>query len=59
LFGKPKEKERLGRPKHGWEDNMKMDLHTVGWRNMDWIDLAEDGDGWRALVNAEINLRVP
>jgi len=49
----------LGRPKHGWEDNIKMDLHTVGWRNMDWIDLAQDRDGWRALVNAEMSLRVP
>ena len=38
---------------------MKMDLHKVGWGSMDWIDLAHDRDGWRALVNAEMNLRVP
>ena len=59
LVGEPEGKGPLGRPRHGWEDNIKMDLHTVGWRNMDWIDLAQDRDGWRALVNAEMSLRVP
>jgi hypothetical protein len=43
----------------GWEDNIKIDLREIGWDGMDWIDLAQDRDQWRALVNAVINLRVP
>jgi len=42
-----------------WENNMKMDLQDVGWVGMDWIDLAQDRNTWRALVNAVMNLRVP
>jgi hypothetical protein len=42
-----------------WEDNIKMDLQELGWGDMEWIDLAEDRDKWRALVNAVMNLRVP
>jgi hypothetical protein len=42
-----------------WEDNIKMDLQEVGWGGMDWIDLAQDRDRWRALVSAVMNLRVP
>jgi hypothetical protein len=42
-----------------WEYNIKMDLQEVGWGGVDWIDMAEDGDRWRALVNAVMNLRVP
>jgi hypothetical protein len=42
-----------------WEDNRKMDLREIGWGDMDWIDLAQDGDQWRAFVNMVINLRVP
>ena len=57
--GKPKEKRPLGRPRRRWKDNNKMDLQEVGCRGMDWINLAEGGDRWRALVNAVINLRVP
>jgi hypothetical protein len=59
LTGKPEGKRPLGRPRHEWEDNIKMDLHKVGWGSMEWIDLAQDRDGWRALVNAVMNLRVP
>jgi hypothetical protein len=45
------------RPRHRWEDNIKMDLGDVGWVGMSWIDLAEDRDMWRAVVNAVMNLR--
>jgi hypothetical protein len=59
LVGKPEERRPLGRPRCRWEDNIKMDLREVGWGCMDWINLAEDRDRWRALVNAVMNLRVP
>jgi len=49
----------LGRPRRGWQDNIKIDLKEVGRGNVDWIDVAEDRDRWRALVNAVMNLRVP
>jgi hypothetical protein len=42
-----------------WEDNIKMDLQEVRWEGVDWIDMAQDRDRWRALVNAVMNLRVP
>ena len=58
-MGKPEEKRPLVRPRHRWENNIKMDLQEVGCGGMDWIDLAQDRDGWRALVNAGMNLRVP
>jgi hypothetical protein len=47
----------LGRPRRGWEDNIKMDLQEVGWVGMDWIALAQDRDRWRALVNAVMEWR--
>jgi hypothetical protein len=59
LVGKPEGRRSLGRPRRRWEDNIKMDLREVGWGGMDWINLAQDRDGWRALVNAVMNLRVP
>jgi hypothetical protein len=48
----------LGRPRRRWEDNINIDLQEMGW-GMDWIELAQDRDRWRALVNAVMNLRVP
>jgi hypothetical protein len=59
LVGKPEGKRPLGRPRGRWEDNIKMDLQEVGYGGMDWIELAQDRDRWRALVNAVMNLRVP
>jgi len=57
--GKPEKKRPLGIPGHRWEDNIKMDLHEVGYRGMDWIELAQDRDRWWALVPAVMKLRVP
>jgi hypothetical protein len=59
LVGKPEEKKPLGRPRHSWEDTIKMDLQEVGCGSMDWINVAQDRDRWRALVNVVIYLRVP
>jgi len=59
LVGKPKERRPLGRPRHRWENNIRMDLREVGWGCVDWMELAQDRDRWRALVSAVMNLRVP
>jgi len=59
LVGKTEGKRLLGRPRRRWEDNIKMDLQEVGCGGMDWIELAEDRDTWRSLVNAVMNIRVP
>ena len=58
LVGKPEGKRPLGRPRRRWEENIKTDLQEVGCGGMDWIELAQDKDRWRALVNAVMNLRV-
>jgi hypothetical protein len=52
------QKGPLERPRRRWVDNIKMDLREIGWDGMDWIDLAQDRDQWKALVNAVMNLRV-
>jgi hypothetical protein len=57
--GKPERKIPLGRPRRRWVDNIKLDLRETGWDGIDWIDLAQDRDQWRALVNTVMNLRVP
>ena len=59
LVGKPEGKRPLGRPMRRWVDNIRMDLQEVGCGYMDWIGLAQDRDGWRRLVSAVMNLRVP
>jgi hypothetical protein len=59
LVGKPEEKRPLGIPRRRWMDNIKMKIGGIGWDGMDWIDLAQDRDQWRALVNTIMNLRVP
>jgi hypothetical protein len=59
LLGKPEGKRLLGRPRCRWEDNIGIDLREIVWGVMDWIDLAQDRDQWRALENTVMNLRVP
>ena len=58
-MGKPEGKRLLGRTRHRWEDNIKIDLQEVGCGGMDWIDLAQYRDRWQALVNVVMNLLVP
>ena len=59
LVGKPEGKRPLGRSMRRWEDNIRMDIKEVGCGSVDWIDLAQDMDRWRALVIAVMSLRVP
>ena len=59
LVGKPEGKRPLGRPRHRWEDNIKIDLQEVRGGCGDWMELAQDRDRWRALVSTVMNLRVP
>jgi hypothetical protein len=57
--GKPEGKRPLGRPRRRWVDNIIMDLGEIGWDGVVWMELAQDRDRWRALVNTVMNLRVP
>ena len=59
LVGKPEGKRTLGKPRRRWEDNIKMDLQEVGGCRGNWMELAQDRDGWRALVGTVRNFRVP
>jgi hypothetical protein len=58
MVGRPERRRPLGRPMYRWEDNIKMDLGEVGCGCVDWMELDQDRDRWRALVSAVINLRV-
>jgi len=59
LVGKPEGKKALRKHRRRWEDNIKIDLREVGYGGVDWIELAQDRDRWRALVNAVMNLWIP
>jgi hypothetical protein len=59
LVGKPEGKRPLGKPRRNWVNNIKMYLRKICWDGMDWIDLAQDRDQWRALVNTAMNFRFP
>jgi hypothetical protein len=59
LVGKPEGKRPLGKHRHRWEDNINMDIQEVGCGGMEWNELGQDTDRWRALVNAVMNRRVP
>ena len=57
--GTPTEKRSLGRPRRRWEDNIRMDLKEIGINTRNWVDSAQDGDYWRTLMNAALNLPIP
>jgi hypothetical protein len=57
LVERPEGRRPLGRGRHRWQDNIKIDLQEVGWESTDWIDLTQDTERWQAIVNAVMNLR--
>jgi hypothetical protein len=59
LVSKQEGKRPQGKPRRRWVDNIKVDVRDIRWASMDWIDLAQDRDQWRALVNMVMNLQVP
>jgi len=59
LVGKPEGNKPLGRQRHRWENNIKVDIQEAGWDDIRWNNLAQDRDRWRALVNVIMNLRAP
>jgi hypothetical protein len=59
LVGRPERRRPLGRPRRRWKDNIKMDLREIGFGDVDWIHLAQDGDRRWAVVNTVMNLQVP
>jgi hypothetical protein len=59
LVGKPESERLMGRPRRRWVNNIKMYHREIGWKIMDWIDLTQDWDQWRDLVNTVMNLRLP
>ncbi len=59
LVGKPEGKIQLGRPRRRWKDNIKMDLQEVGCGGVDWIEVAQDRDRWRAHENVVVNIQIP
>jgi hypothetical protein len=59
LVGRPEEKRPPGRPRHRCVDNIKMHRREIGWGGVDWIDMAQDRDHWRDLVNIVMNIQVP
>jgi hypothetical protein len=59
LVGGPEGRKPLGRPRHSWENTIRMDLRETGWKGVDWIHLAQDRDRWWAIVNTVMNLRIP
>jgi hypothetical protein len=59
LMAKPEGKSLLGGPRRRWLDNIRMDLREIGLGDVDWIDMTQDRDQWRTLVNTKMNLRVP
>jgi hypothetical protein len=56
---KPDGKRPLSRPRRRWENNIKMDIIKITWSGMDWVDLAQDRDQWRAVTSTVMNIRVP
>jgi hypothetical protein len=58
LVGKPEGKRPLVRPRRRWENGIRMDLRKISWGSVEWIQLAQDRDRWRAFVNTVMNLRV-